>query len=188
MAVGAQRVLEADWGVATTGVAGPEPQDGMPVGCVFVAVAEPGGSVVVERHDLAGGRPEIRAAAVDAALALLAARLGPALTPPWRRPVADSAAGRQANRSSKDRNGRKLASRRMAGGADASRGRMSHGSDVVLTEMPHQTTSPPLRRPRRRFAFGGTSPWRLATTGYGGDHSTGRTDTAEEGFHGPVAT
>ena len=57
MAVGAQRVLEADWGVATTGVAGPEPQDGMPVGCVFVAVAEPGGSVVVERHDLPGGRP-----------------------------------------------------------------------------------------------------------------------------------
>ena len=75
MAVGAQRVLEADWGVATTGVAGPEPQDGMPVGCVFVAVADPGGSVVVERHDLPGGRPEIRAAAVDAALALLAARL-----------------------------------------------------------------------------------------------------------------
>jgi nicotinamide-nucleotide amidase len=72
MAVGAQRVLDADWGVATTGVAGPEPQDGTPVGCVFVAVAEPSGSVVVERHDLPGGRPEIRAAAVDAALALLA--------------------------------------------------------------------------------------------------------------------
>ena len=43
----------------------------MPVGCVFVAVAEPGGSVVGERHDLPGSRPEIRAGAVDAALALL---------------------------------------------------------------------------------------------------------------------
>jgi hypothetical protein len=55
----------------------------MPVGCVFVAVAEPGGSVVVERHDLPGGRPQIRAAAVDAALALLAARIPGA--PAWSR-------------------------------------------------------------------------------------------------------
>ena len=82
-----------------------------------------------------------------------------------------------------------------AGGWEARSGRRRRiarkdvaGSDVVLTEMPHQTTSPPLRRPARRFAFGGTNPWRLATTGYGGDHSTGRPDTAEEGFHGPVAT
>lgn len=76
MALGAQRVLGADWAVATTGVAGPDPQDGMPVGCVFVAVAGPDGSLAVERHDLAGGRAEIREGAVDAALALLAARLG----------------------------------------------------------------------------------------------------------------
>jgi nicotinamide-nucleotide amidase len=75
MAVGARRVLEADWGVATTGVAGPDPQDGMPVGCVFVAVAGPDGSVAVERHDLAGGRPQVRAGAVDAALTLLSRRL-----------------------------------------------------------------------------------------------------------------
>ena len=34
--------LGADWGVATTGVAGPEPQDGQPVGTVYVAVAGPG--------------------------------------------------------------------------------------------------------------------------------------------------
>ncbi len=76
MALGAQRVLGADWGVATTGVAGPDPQDGMPVGCVFVAVAGPDGSPAVERHDLAGSRTEIRDGAVDAALALLASRLG----------------------------------------------------------------------------------------------------------------
>ncbi|HEY7989407.1 MAG TPA: CinA family protein [Lapillicoccus sp.] len=76
LAVGARRVLGVDWGVATTGVAGPDPQDGMPVGCVFVAVAAPDGSVAVERHDLSGGRPEIRAGAVDAALTLLARQLG----------------------------------------------------------------------------------------------------------------
>ncbi len=75
MAAGARRVLGADWGVATTGVAGPDPQDGMPVGCVFVAVAGPDGSVVVERHDLTGGRAAIRSRAVDAALTLLAGRL-----------------------------------------------------------------------------------------------------------------
>jgi nicotinamide-nucleotide amidase len=75
MAAGARRVLGADWGVATTGVAGPDPQDGMPVGCVFVAVAGPDGEVVVERHDLTGGRAEIRSGAVDAALTLLAGRL-----------------------------------------------------------------------------------------------------------------
>lgn len=42
MAAGVRGVLGADWGVATTGVAGPEPQDGQPVGTVFVAVAGPG--------------------------------------------------------------------------------------------------------------------------------------------------
>ncbi len=77
LAMGARRVLEAHWGVATTGVAGPDPQDGMPVGCVFVAVAGPDGSVAVERHDLAGSRPQIRAGAVDAVLALLLRHLGP---------------------------------------------------------------------------------------------------------------
>ena len=87
MALGAQRVLDAEWGVATTGVAGPDPQDGMPVGCVFVAVAAPDGSVAVERHDLGGSRPQIRAGAVDAALALLTHRLALALAPrPRARP------------------------------------------------------------------------------------------------------
>lgn len=39
MAGGVRQVCRADIGVATTGVAGPEPQDGQPVGTVFVAVA-----------------------------------------------------------------------------------------------------------------------------------------------------
>ncbi|MGW6021886.1 CinA family protein [Streptomyces sp. NPDC055099] len=41
MAAGVRKVMGADWGIATTGVAGPEPQDGQPVGTVFVAVAGP---------------------------------------------------------------------------------------------------------------------------------------------------
>jgi len=42
MAVGAQRVLGADVGIAVTGVAGPDEQDGQPVGTVWYGVALPG--------------------------------------------------------------------------------------------------------------------------------------------------
>ncbi|MBS2965435.1 CinA family protein [Actinocrinis puniceicyclus] len=42
MAAGVRRVCRADIGIATTGVAGPRPQDGQPVGTVFVAVADQG--------------------------------------------------------------------------------------------------------------------------------------------------
>lgn len=48
MAMGVRRVLGADWGIATTGVAGPDEQDGQPVGTVFVAVAGPGDSTAFE--------------------------------------------------------------------------------------------------------------------------------------------
>lgn len=44
LARGAGRVCAADWGLATTGVAGPDGQAGHPVGQVFVAVAGPGGA------------------------------------------------------------------------------------------------------------------------------------------------
>lgn len=39
LAEGAARVCGANWGLATTGVAGPDSQDGHPVGQVFIAVA-----------------------------------------------------------------------------------------------------------------------------------------------------
>ncbi len=74
MATGVRRMFDADWGVATTGVAGPEPQDGMPVGTVFVAVVGPSG-VTVEGLRLSGGRSAIREAAVEAVLDLLARSL-----------------------------------------------------------------------------------------------------------------
>lgn len=64
----------ADIGVATTGVAGPDPQGDAPVGLAFVAVVDAAGTEVRELT-LSGDRAEIRAQAVEAALQLLVDRL-----------------------------------------------------------------------------------------------------------------
>jgi nicotinamide-nucleotide amidase len=77
LAEGGRTRCGADWSLATTGVAGPDPQDGKPVGLVFVAVAGPGGSGGVRRLTLPGDRAAVRAGAVAAALDLLAERLRP---------------------------------------------------------------------------------------------------------------
>jgi len=74
MAAGVRRRLGAAWGVATTGVAGPEPQDGVPPGVVYVAVVGPGTRRVV-RHDLDGDREQIREGACRRALELLLSEL-----------------------------------------------------------------------------------------------------------------
>ena len=72
LSTGARRALEADFGLATTGVAGPAEQDGHPPGTVFVAVAQPAaGASAVRALRLAGDREEIRARTVAAVLALL---------------------------------------------------------------------------------------------------------------------
>ncbi|MGV9627796.1 CinA family protein [Streptomyces sp. NPDC003487] len=78
MAAGVRKALGADWGIATTGVAGPEPQDGQPVGTVFVAVDGPvgadSGSAAggkVEPLRLNGDRAEIRRESVRSVLVLL---------------------------------------------------------------------------------------------------------------------
>jgi nicotinamide-nucleotide amidase len=73
----------ADWCLATTGVAGPEPQDGRPVGLVYVAVAGPRGADVRELR-LDGGRKHIRAATVTGALQLLVEQLRAVPPPPPR--------------------------------------------------------------------------------------------------------
>lgn len=69
MAHGVCRRLSASWGIATTGVAGPEPADGKPVGCVFIAVVGPG-QVRVRELRLEGDRAAIRSLTVEAALGL----------------------------------------------------------------------------------------------------------------------
>ena len=70
LARGARERCRADWGLATTGVAGPDPQDGHPVGEVYVGIAGPD-LADVRRLTLMGDRPAIRAGSVTAALALL---------------------------------------------------------------------------------------------------------------------
>ena len=69
MAGGVRRVLGADVGLATTGVAGPDPQDGKPVGTVHIAVVTPETSVTAELA-LSGTRDEIRTATVRRVLEL----------------------------------------------------------------------------------------------------------------------
>lgn len=71
MALGVRRLLEADYGVAVTGVAGPAPQDGWPVGTVYAAVAAPGENTHVRRFRFAGDRAGIRYRTVEGALLLL---------------------------------------------------------------------------------------------------------------------
>lgn len=74
MAEGVRVRLSAGYGVAITGVAGPEPQDGAPVGTVYVAVAGPDGCTVRSWH-FAGDRDVVRRRSVEAALDLLRAAL-----------------------------------------------------------------------------------------------------------------
>lgn len=76
MATGVRRVLGADWGLSTTGVAGPEPQDGKPVGTVYVAVAGPDGAEKVAALRLNGDRADIRRECVRSVLELLSGELG----------------------------------------------------------------------------------------------------------------
>lgn len=75
MAAGVRRTVRADGrpadvGLATTGIAGPSSPDGQPVGTVHVAVITP---TVTQSASFVfrGDRDEIRAQAVEAALALL---------------------------------------------------------------------------------------------------------------------
>jgi nicotinamide-nucleotide amidase len=82
MARGAGRLLQADVGLATTGVAGPEPHGGQEVGTVYIAVAltadaDGGGQgpAIVKRLQLEGDRDAIRRTTVTTVLALLTALL-----------------------------------------------------------------------------------------------------------------
>jgi nicotinamide-nucleotide amidase len=75
MASGVRSLMGATYGLATTGVAGPDQAEGKPVGMVFVAVVGPDTSRV-KALSLSGNRADIRAHSVLAVLALLAEELG----------------------------------------------------------------------------------------------------------------
>lgn len=62
-------------GIATTGVAGPDPQDGQPVGTVYLGFAI-GAEVTTTHLQLEGSRQAIREAAVTASLSELLRLLG----------------------------------------------------------------------------------------------------------------
>ncbi|MFG2086673.1 MULTISPECIES: CinA family nicotinamide mononucleotide deamidase-related protein [unclassified Spirillospora] len=63
MAAGVRDALGATYGLAVTGVAGPDSQDGRPVGTVYIGVAGPGNmrTVVSPKLPVPGAGPEIRA-------------------------------------------------------------------------------------------------------------------------------
>jgi nicotinamide mononucleotide (NMN) deamidase PncC len=70
MAEGVRRVLGASHALATTGVAGPDLQEGRPVGTVFVGVAAPHGTSVLAL-ELGGDRSRIQERTCEEALAAL---------------------------------------------------------------------------------------------------------------------
>jgi nicotinamide-nucleotide amidase len=74
MAEGVRLRLGSDLGLATTGVAGPDPQGGHAPGLVYLAIAGPEGTITV-RELFSGDRSTIRALALGSALALLAGYL-----------------------------------------------------------------------------------------------------------------
>lgn len=74
LAHGARDRLRTTWGVGVTGVAGPEPQDGQPVGTVFIAVVGRGlefGPETVEHLQVHGDRNTIREQTVTQVVRLL---------------------------------------------------------------------------------------------------------------------
>lgn len=76
MARGAQELYAADLAISTTGVAGPGPDErGVPAGTVWLALARRDGPTATRQLHLDGDRAQVRAAAVDAAVAELARAL-----------------------------------------------------------------------------------------------------------------
>ena len=75
MADGARRVLGADIGLALTGVAGPDEQEGQVPGTVFVGLARPGVETESLEAHLPGDRDRVRQYATISALDLLRRRL-----------------------------------------------------------------------------------------------------------------
>ncbi len=71
MAVGARKVLGSDIGLALTGVAGPNEQDGQPVGTLCVGLALPDNTTRARTFHLPGARDQMRQLSVISALDVL---------------------------------------------------------------------------------------------------------------------
>ncbi len=70
MAAGVAKLFDADYGVATTGVAGPGSADGHEAGTVWIGIHTPRGATSAQFH-FPGNRDQVRNAAVSAALGLI---------------------------------------------------------------------------------------------------------------------
>lgn len=75
LAAAARDRFGADWGIAVTGVAGPDPVDDLPIGSGFWALAHPDGHVEVHGRRLPGDRSQVIARLGSVALDLLRRRL-----------------------------------------------------------------------------------------------------------------
>jgi nicotinamide-nucleotide amidase len=73
LARGARIACRSSWGIGLTGVAGPDPQDGVEPGVVHLAVSGSGGTTV-HTIEIEGNRHQVRAGAVRAAFDLLSAQ------------------------------------------------------------------------------------------------------------------
>ncbi|WP_322797131.1 competence/damage-inducible protein A [Tepidiforma sp.] len=71
MATAARERVGATYGVGVTGVAGPDPQDGVPPGTVHIAVAAPDGATHVLSTSMNQGRQAVKRRAVTTAMLLL---------------------------------------------------------------------------------------------------------------------
>ena len=71
MAHGIRRLTGATYGVSTTGVAGPDRQEGKPVGTVYIALAGPDGRDAVVALELVGDRGSIQDRTCEEALAVV---------------------------------------------------------------------------------------------------------------------
>ena len=71
MAQAARERAGADYGIGITGVAGPEPEDGIPPGTVHVAVATPEGGAHALSMTMNQGRQAVKRRAVTTSLLLL---------------------------------------------------------------------------------------------------------------------
>lgn len=74
LARGARERCGATWGLGLTGVAGPDPQDGVAPGTVYLGLSGPGVTTVRELAE-SGDRDTIRTASVRAAFVLLGEQL-----------------------------------------------------------------------------------------------------------------
>lgn len=79
MACSTAALLAADYTVALTGVGGPEPQEGLPPGTVYIATSVRGEPAGVQCHRFTGDPPAVLKQTIDAALGALLAQVLTAL-------------------------------------------------------------------------------------------------------------